>query len=365
MNKNLFFLILFLTVVATLLGYNYFFQPFADKTEKQVESVSLPDSIEEELAVPEQEKNLWKLFAVPVTLPADEELIDWVSEKKPGVVTIFGENIEKSKAKEFTEKIKTISPNTKVAVDHEGGEVQRLTGIAYTRLPSWQELCSEENLDSGKLLASSSAELAESKIDYVLAPMVDVGDSRVLGSRICSGDPELVLRKASEYVEAMQAVGVKPVLKHFPGIGSIDKDLHEEFDSVTITAKDASPFVELLSSYADLAVMVSHAGVNNQYAEIPCSLSKTCVAELTSNFPNTLVFTDALDMAAAAKTSESIPPSLDQISIRALEAGNDILLYGPGVDTSQLETIYMAIKTRYENNASFRKTVDGSLEKAR
>ena len=135
-----------------------------------------------------------------------------------------------------------------IAVDHEGGRVQRFRSDGFTHLPPMRTLGAEWERDpahacelaraAGRVLAG---ELRAHGIDLSFTPVLDLdyGVSRVIGDRALHRDPRIVEALALALDEGMAAAGMGCVGKHFPGHGFIEADSHVEipvdlrdFDSV-------------------------------------------------------------------------------------------------------------------------------------
>ncbi|MEN8253770.1 MAG: glycoside hydrolase family 3 N-terminal domain-containing protein [Patescibacteria group bacterium] len=382
MNKQTLFFILFLSFLAALLGYNYFARPFENLSERfaspqvtenfdVVEELSLEEKLLSELTTKEKIAQLIA-FSVVLEKPVDTKQLAasnsaWIKDNNPGFITLFGSSIVKQQAKDFKSKINNSESKIKIhlVVDHEGGVVQRLNGEGFTKLPSWQELCQmSDDEERSNLLASSSAELSSVGINVVLAPVVDLGINPVLGSRICSDDDQLVASRAAEYVSVFKNQSILPVLKHFPGIGKTSKDLHNDFDRVIVEKESTSIYKHLLDQFPHIGVMISHVGVKNQYPDIPCSLSRSCVKELSDNYPELLIFSDALDMNSALydKNSDKLK-TLEQVSIEAIDAGNNVLIYGQGIEVEKFDMILEVLLAAYESDSDFKNKVDRSVLK--
>jgi beta-N-acetylhexosaminidase len=331
-----------------------------------------------------------QLLALPITvtsnvgglsaLNSSEELptissdIDWISDHQPGFVTLFGRNISTESATLQVSQIREVSPASGlpiwIAVDHEGGEVQRLSGSGFLRLPAWRELCASGPLQREAVLSQSAAELAEIGVDVVFAPVVDLANyNPVLTNRICSSDPSLVTAAASSFVEVFSRTGILPVIKHFPGIGSTKQDLHRSFDRVTVTTTEVMVYRQLLDRAPRTGVMVSHVGVENQFPNIPCSLSPECVQELRVNYPTVLVFSDALEMPSALYRAPDVGSlvassrTLPEAALAAILAGNDVLVFGEGVPFTDLIEVLDYLEAEMRTNDQLRGRVEASLGK--
>jgi beta-N-acetylhexosaminidase len=391
MKKNTVLLIIFLILAIVFLGYNYFFQPFRQaaveqtnfKNEEKVEEV--PQDITAVEATFNRFNNkdvIGQLISWPVVLEnnkldsndlTESEYLDYLGKKSPGFFTLFGSDISTESAKLTIDKL--IDHNGSIllpwiSVDHEGGIVQRLSGKGFTELASWNSICKLDRQQTERALGKSALELKQVGINIVLAPMVDVGSVNTsLKSRVCSSDPDLVVEKANSFIKVFQANDILPVLKHFPGIGKVKVDLHQQFAVGRVGIEDVFVYRTLLDLYPEIGVMTAHIGLDNQFADIPCSLSKDCVGELIDNYQSTLVFTDALEMRSAFYQPESTQGAevreltLGDVSKKAIMAGNDVLIYGPSVRLEQLSEVYDMLIREYNSDVNFKQKVDQSVKK--
>lgn len=409
MHKSTLFFIGLLSLVAGILGYNYFFQPlngmFAQSvpveppSEQVVENV---DPVSQALKDMSPEEKIAQLMLIPLEIDqniADEiatesavvpdaatesaetndeiAVMDWLAAFKPAGVTLFGSNITKDTAQDTISQVRDAlvqKPNMQnkpavhpiIAVDHEGGVTQRFTGEGFTRLPSWKVQCSQEISEIERQWQISAVELEEVGINMVLAPVVDFAENHpILGTRICSSDPGQVVLYASAWYQTFFNAGIQPVFKHFPGIGKTTADLHTGFESVTVGSQEAAVYELLISNVENmepqppLAVMASHVGVTNQFAEIPCSLSEACLQELLSIAPDVLIVSDALEMEATKGENRS----LIDVTRLAIRAGNHILVYGPGLDLETFDEIKADLGQLYVDSPTFRGSVDQAVNR--
>ena len=406
--------ILILCLLVVLTGYNYFVRPFASLSQwtnsLSLASPSPSPTPSTALAMWQgltTDQKIWQLLAAPVVInqrsiatpliasaSADfsppTKAQQWLSGQHPGWVTIFGEQISSHSARLVIDQLTDLSlvPTDQpltwwpvVMVDHEGGEVQRLSGLGFTRLPSWQSTCQLSQERKIAIWQQSARELKSVGIDVVLAPVVDMASRHpILKTRICAADYQTVTTNSQLWITIFKEAGLTSVIKHFPSIGQTTKDLHREFDRITVTADDAQLYRSLLDQFPDLGVMVSHVGVINQYQHLPCSLSSSCIGQLSQLYPQALVISDALEMKSAAyvnpqvwglpdsngsSSARSAPAqkTLADIAYQAILAGNDVLVFGQSVDQTQLETIVQRLSQAYGSDKLFTQAADRQGER--
>ncbi len=362
-----------------MLGYNYFAKPFANRNQRAGETVvvaepepEIPATAAAYNSLTPREK-VTQMLAVPLVATESAPVsTEWLERENPGFLLVFGDELRKSQITEVIAALRSL-PQSRgklllpaVAVDHEGGEVQRLNGIGYTELPSWRELCAAEESERQELLEQSSRELAETGVNFVLAPVLDLAvNNHILGNRVCGADSELVASSSAEFSEAFISKNILPVYKHFPGIGSATRDLHFNFAQVTVDDETSLLYNNLLNRFPQAGVMITHAGVSNSSdPNTPCSLSPECVGALHRYFPLVLTFTDSLTMEAVfySQAGEA-RKTLAEVSAQAVRAGNDVLLYDQAVSDEDLAEIVAILVENYETDAVFARHVDDSVQK--
>lgn len=394
-------LIFILFILTVLFGYNYFFQPFAiDEQPVAVMPSPSPEASHDfELDIPglivsmSPEQKIAQLLALPVNLETQELTPQStlsaqinqmaqnessqeaeVAEIKPGFVTIFGEKLSAQKTQQRIRALRDVAVLTlgqdnkpqqikpAFAVDHEGGRVQRLSGDGFTVMPSWQEMCGQEQASRAAILRQSSLELKSAGIDIVLAPMADTATNNpVLGDRICDDSPATVSAKVNEYVGLFDFADITPVVKHFPGIGQTTRDLHFNFQSISPDQGELNVFRMVMDSFPEIGIMTTFVGVNNQDPGVPCALSKDCVGQLVSEYPDALLFTDALEMVSAGVQDASGSASLSKRTELAIKAGNHIMIYGQAVDPEEFKEIISDLTELYQNDQEFADQVDSQV----
>jgi beta-N-acetylhexosaminidase len=220
-----------------------------------------------------------------------------------------------------------------IGVDQEGGIVERVKG-STTRFPAFMSTgAARDTRLTRRAAAASGAELRDLGFNVVFAPDGDVTSGPqdpTIGSRSAGSRPKLVANQMNAAVDGYLAAGILPVVKHFPGHGSVPADSHVSLPVQTKTLRqlrssDLVPFAAGVERGVP-SVMAAHIDVRAVDAGTPSTLSRPVVAGLLRQelgFRG-LVVTDALNMAAVAdrySTAES--------AVRALKAGNDVVLMPP------------------------------------
>lgn len=229
-------------------------------------------------------------------------------------------------------RVQEASPiRTLIAVDDEGGRVQRVDDLAGS-IPSARKMAAtmtpEEVHDlavrRGKKLASYGV-----TTDY--APLLDVSDKpdgAAIGDRSFSDEPKKVAEYAGAFARGLRDAGIQPTFKHFPGQG------HAEGDSHTGVAKtpplsdlrdnDLVPYRELLGGESDAAVMLGHLTVPGlTESDVPASISPDAVRLLRDDLGfDGLIVTDDLYAMDAIRDRYSVGEAVE----RALSSGADMAL---------------------------------------
>ena len=229
-----------------------------------------------------------------------------------GGVILFARNISsRDQVQELCREMKTLNPNLLIAIDQEGGRVQRLKE-GYTILPPMQKLAAflNSNHDKNFIFATDlgwlmASEVIASGLDISFAPVLDLDDSRssVIGDRAIGDNPEEVIDIASAYIKGMNQAGMKATGKHFPGHGGIYADSHLTFSQDTrslseLEDHDLLPFDALKFQLG--AIMTAHISFSNIDKEI-ATFSKFWLQDILRNklgFSGT-IFSDDLSMKGA------------------------------------------------------------------
>jgi beta-N-acetylhexosaminidase len=218
-----------------------------------------------------------------------------------------------------------------VAVDDEGGRVQRLDDIAGS-IPSARRMATTMTPQQVHELARErGTRLRDSGVTVDFAPLLDVSDQpddEVIGDRAFAADPEVVTRYADAFAAGLRDAGVLPVFKHFPGHGRADGDSHDGAVTTPPVAelerRDLLPYRSLLGG-APAAVMIGHLDVPGLTApSAPASISPAVVAMLRTEFGHRgLIISDDLGAMRAIRDRMSLPEAVRQ----SLAAGVDMALW--------------------------------------
>lgn len=244
----------------------------------------------------------------------DTESRDLLRHPLVGGVILFARNFHS--AEQVTQLVSEIhairETELLVAVDHEGGRVQRFRE-GFTRLPPVTDLGNiyDKNPNKAKELAEqtgwlNAAELRACGIDLNFAPVLDLdyGISTVIGDRAFHRSAEVVADIAHAYMIGMHEAGMAAVGKHFPGHGAIEADTHtqmavDERRYVDIRADDILAF-ERMMHYNLPAVMAAHV-IYTECDDKPAGFSSFWMHDVLRNELgfNGAAFSDDLCMKGA------------------------------------------------------------------
>jgi beta-N-acetylhexosaminidase len=262
------------------------------------------------------------------------EDIQVLSHPLVGSVILFSRNYrDVAHVSSLTAAIRAVrSPALLVAVDHEGGRVQRFRD-GFTRLPPVRTLGRryDEDRREGLSLAKGAGWLMASElravgVDFSFAPCVDLdyGVSEIIGDRAFHRDPDAVAALAVAYMSGMREAGMAAVAKHFPGHGAVIADSHVALPI------DRRKFVDLEADIRPYRLLIENnlAGVMGAHVvfpavdALPASLSKRWILSVLRGEMgfHGCVFADDLTMAGAAAFGGVI-----ERSELAFAAGCDVL----------------------------------------
>lgn len=256
-----------------------------------------------------------------------------------GGLILFSRNFQnREQLTALTCEVKALrSPALLIAVDQEGGRVQRFKN-SFTRFPPMAafgqlyDACTATQQDilanvrlCGHLLAQ---ELIECGIDISFAPVLDLGhhEQTVIGDRAFHADPTTLILLADAFIDGLNAAGMQATGKHFPGHGNVLADSHHTTPEdprplCHIEAQDMQPFIALKDKLG--AMMTAH--INYIDVDDGClpTYSKQWLLQILRQkigFQG-LIFSDDLSMCGAR-----IVGGLSHQAEQALSAGCDMVL---------------------------------------
>ena len=251
-----------------------------------------------------------------------------------GGVILFSRNFDSQKQLiQLTSEIhKLRQPALLIAVDHEGGRVQRFHD-GFSQLPACGLIGKYEPIKEALLLAEHvgwlmAAELLSVGVDFSFAPVLDVGGaiSEVIGDRAFHVEPEKVSQFGQAFMVGMKEAGMAAVGKHFPGHGSVKEDSHfsipvdhRPFENINM--HDLIPFKALIDA-GILGLMPAHV-IYSEVDKTPTGFSSVWLGEILRKqlkFQGT-IFSDDLSMEGA-----KIIGDYTERTKAALEAGCDMVL---------------------------------------
>jgi beta-N-acetylhexosaminidase len=226
------------------------------------------------------------------------------------------------------------SPPLIVAVDHEGGRVQRFRKDGFSVLPASRRIGHEFDLDSRKGVELArrmgwlmAAELRAHGVDLSFAPCVDLeyGLSEVIGDRSFHAQAAVVSQLAVAYMHGMRDAGMAATAKHFPGHGAVVADSHVAFPvdrrRLVDMDEDLMPYRRLIANGLP-AVLAAHV-IYPDVDDAPASASTKWINGVLRGelgFKGA-VFTDDMSMKGATAAGDVVTRSR-----RALDAGSDMVL---------------------------------------
>ena len=260
-----------------------------------------------------------------------QEDIELLQAPQVGGVILFTRNIKSpAQVRALTDHMRQVRPEILIAVDQEGGRVQRLK-TGFTLLPAmghFGELYLTEPEKAIQLAEQCgwlmAIEVLAVGIDFSFAPVLDINDiSDVIGDRAFAKNVQDIVPLAQAFMTGMQRAGMATTGKHFPGHGSVKADSHvaAAIDSRSydeIYAQDMQSFIQLKTQLD--ALMPAHVIYENVDPN-PAGFSPFWIQKILRQelkFDGVL-FSDDLSMQAAC-----VAGNADARIRAALDAGCDM-----------------------------------------
>jgi beta-N-acetylhexosaminidase len=253
-----------------------------------------------------------------------------------GGVILFARNYaDPRQLQTLTRSIRALrTPHPVIAVDQEGGRVQRLRS-GFTALPPLAMLGRLYDKDQVRALRAAAelgwvmaTEVLQHGLDISFAPVLDTdyGVSGVIGDRAFHRDPQVIAMLGESYIRGMREAGMAATGKHFPGHGAVRGDSHiekprDQRPLAELMRTDIVPFERLITHGLD-GIMPAHV-IYERVDSKPAGYSRRWVQDIlrTQLKFKGVIFSDDLCMAGA----ELGACFADRAEL-ALEAGCDMVL---------------------------------------
>jgi beta-N-acetylhexosaminidase len=268
-----------------------------------------------------------------LTLSAEDR--ELLAHPLVGGIILFSRNFAgREQVQALTAEIRGLrSPQLLIAVDQEGGRVQRFRD-GFTALPplSWLGHVYDSDPATARQLAMLAArvmaqEVMEAGVDFSFAPVLDIdrGCCEVIGDRAMHQQSEIVGALGMAYMQGMRQVGMPAIAKHFPGHGGVVGDSH------LLLPEDHRSYAELLDDMQPYASLIGDGLHGVMMAHIRYTACDPLIASLSPYWMQTVlrgqlgfngaIFSDDLTMEGA-----SVGGSVAERAQAALQSGADMIL---------------------------------------
>jgi len=268
----------------------------------------------------------------------NDSLLNLIRKWNPGGLCFFKGGVRRQAS--LTNTIQHVAQTPLlIAIDAEYGLGMRLdSAFSFPRAMTLGALPDDSLI--GELGAQIAKDCRRMGIHLDFAPDVDINnnpDNPVIGSRSFGEDPKMVAHRSIIFMKGLQSGGILTTAKHFPGHGDTDKDSHLTLPIITqskerLDSIELLPFREAIRNWVD-GIMVAHLFIPalDSTKNTAATLSKNIVTGILKEkmgFKG-FVITDALDMKGVTNYFKP-----GQIEVKALLAGNDILLLPKNLETA-------------------------------
>jgi beta-N-acetylhexosaminidase len=250
-----------------------------------------------------------------------------------GGVGLFSRNIEsRPQLLALNTVLRDTYPDVLIAIDEEGGDVNRLEVREGSSYPGNLALGTADDPALTEAVARSMGrDLSAVGVNLTYAPVADVNvnpHNPVIGVRSFGADGPLAARHTAAYVRGLQSTGVAACAKHFPGHGDTAGDSHLgllriDFDEVT-EAVHLAPFRAAIAAGAK-TIMTAHILFPRRDADLPATMSHAILTGLLRGELgyDGLIITDGIDMGAISGRY-----GVAEGTVKAIAAGADAICWG-------------------------------------
>lgn len=294
-----------------------------------------------------------------LSVDVSEAEAEMLRHPQVGGLILFSRNFSsRAQLISLVQQIRQIRPEMLIAVDHEGGRVQRFRD-GFTLIPAMGDILPAAKGDMAlakrwacELGFLMAIELLACDIDLSFAPVLDLnGVSQVIGKRSFSPEPDEVITLAESFIAGMAEAGMGAVGKHFPGHGSVVADSHiaqpiDEREAEAIFNKDILPFKALIAKGQLSGIMPAHV-IYPRVDPNPAGFSSYWLQRVLRQelgFKG-VIFSDDLGMKGAAFAGDYLGRAQ-----AALDAGCDMILVcndNPGVMSLLEGFVWPAVAPQY------------------
>ena len=347
-----FFLItLFLSIGLSSQAQNFTLEDFLGKNESLDHTV---DSIFENTSPHDRVAQLLMPAIGRLGSPTDS-INAWVSQRKIGGLLLL--NGTSDQFSSWTAKYNNTNQNLGAlpflySADAEPSLVNRKMMGSRT-VPKANQITSIEQLET--TATTISEDLNKVGINYNFAPVVDVAKNKTVGYRGFGSDPRNIIPFSEKFIEITQEHNIVATAKHFPGHGLISGDTHKSLQVIDGELKELDNYPPLIESGV-LSIMVAHIAIKNnkqfETNDLPATVSETIVSGLLRDslgFQGIIV-TDALNMGGVIH--------IDNVAVKAIEAGCDILLMPVNASKSHAELL-----NKYNESQVFQEKVNQACKR--
>jgi beta-N-acetylhexosaminidase len=262
-------------------------------------------------------------------------LVKRLAAGEAGGAIVFKRNLtgDLAQARRLNEQLHAAGERVLVAVDQEGGRVQRIRATEYPPMLRLGEQAASDpegaERRAGELGRAIGSELAGLGFDVDFAPVLDVHTNPanpIIGDRAFATTPEMVIKLAGAFARGLKAAGIIGCGKHFPGHGDTSVDSHLALPRVDhsmdrLRAVELAPFRALASELP--MIMTAHVVFAALDDQVPATLSRRVLTDLLRSelAYQGVIVSDDLEMKAVA---DHWP--IEETVVRGLEAGCDVFL---------------------------------------
>lgn len=310
------------------------------------------------------------ITGVSTVIQAGEGTQEALNRYAVGGLAYSVENIQDKD--QLTQMLANTMPMSKypifLAIEEEGGDYSKIaeSGIEITQVDN-MSIIGEDNdpslaYESGSKMGSYLSELG---FNLNLAPAADVvsdTESSIVGDHSFGADASIDADMVFNMVQGMEEAGVSACLKHFPGIGSVEKAANTQ-DGVPITEKtleemrnsDFIPFRRGIEAGVDMIMVSNVVAPELDDSSVPSSMSYIVISDILRGELgyNGIVITDALDQKEIVEHYSS-----DEAAIAAIKAGADMILM-----PEDFETAYEGLLAAVENGTISEERINESLQR--